>query len=68
MGQDDVMGILRHVLTTGGGVLVTDGYLSASQSQDAVGAILVLLGIAWSLWNKQQHRQALASATAGAKP
>ena len=61
MSQALIMGIVRHVLTTGGGVLVTDGVLTASQSSDAVGALCVLAGLAWSLWNKYEHKKALAA-------
>jgi hypothetical protein len=62
MNQDDVLGVVRHVLTTLGGALVADGVLSSSQLQDGVGAVVVIAGIAWSLINKYQHRQALAAA------
>lgn len=64
MSRDDILAILRHVLTTAGGALVTDGLISASQLQDGVGAVIVLAGIAWSLVNKMQHRRALAAAKA----
>ena len=62
MGWDDIQGIVRHVLTTAGGALVSDGLINSSQLQDGVGAVVVLLGIGWSLWNKYQHRTALAAA------
>jgi hypothetical protein len=62
MNRDDVLAILRHVLTTAGGALVSDGILTSSQLQDGVGALVVIVGIAWSLVNKFEHRQALAAA------
>jgi hypothetical protein len=62
MNQDDVLGVVRHVLTTLGGALVTNGVLTSSQMQDGAGAVVVIAGIAWSLINKYQHRQALAAA------
>ncbi len=62
MTQDDILAILRHVLTTAGGALVADGVLSSSQLQDSVGAVIVIAGIVWSLVNKYQHRRALAAA------
>lgn len=61
MGWDDIQGIIRHLLTAGGGVLVADGYVSASQLQDGVGALLVLIGIGWSLFNKASQRAALVA-------
>ena len=62
MSKDDVLAIIRHLLTTAGGALVADGVLSSAEAQDGVGAIIVLAGIAWSLFNKYQHRQALTAA------
>lgn len=62
MSQEDILAVARHLLTTAGGALVADGVLTSAQAQDGVGAIIVLLGIAWSLVNKWQHRRALAAA------
>jgi len=50
--QTIILGILRHLLTGLGGAAVTKGYLSADDSTAAIGAILTLAGIAWSVWNK----------------
>ncbi len=61
MSKEDVLAIIRHLLTTAGGALVADGVLSSAEAQDGVGAIIVLAGISWSLFNKYQHRQALAA-------
>jgi hypothetical protein len=65
MDQDTILGILRHVLTSAGGALVAQGVVSQSQLSDGVGATVVLIGIAWSIFNKYQHRQALAAAGSG---
>jgi hypothetical protein len=61
MDQDTVLGILRHVLTSAGGYLVADGLLTQSQLSDGAGALCVLVGIIWSIWNKYRHRQALVA-------
>lgn len=61
MDQDTILGILRHVLTTAGGVLVSDGLVSQSQLADGAGALCVLIGIGWSVYNKIQHRRQLAA-------
>lgn len=66
MDQDTILGIVRHILTSAGGALVTDGIVSQSQLADGVGAVVLLLGIGWSIWNKYQHRQALAAAKGAA--
>jgi hypothetical protein len=62
MNADDVQGIIRHLLTTAGGALVTSGAITNGQLQDAIGAVMVLGGLAWSLYQKRQQRAALAAA------
>lgn len=64
MGQEEILGIVRHVLTVGAGALVTDGILTGGDAKDGVGAIMVLIGIGWSIWQKRQQRKALAAASA----
>ena len=46
-------GILRHILTTAGGVLVAKGYLEEGMLQEVIGAVLTLAGVAWSMWEKR---------------
>lgn len=48
--------LIRHALTAGGGALVAGGYLDASQAQAGTGAILALVGIGLSLWDKRSRR------------
>ncbi len=72
MDQDTVLGLVRHALTSAGGYLVADGLASASQVSDAAGAAVILIGLAWSIWNKRQHKaevaKALATPAAAVKP
>ena len=44
--------IARHVLTTLGGSLVAKGWIETSDVEPAAGALLVLSGIAWSVFQK----------------
>lgn len=60
--QETILGLVRHALTAAGGALVTDGIISGSDLQNGVGALVVLIGIGWSAWNKSQHKAALAAA------
>lgn len=62
MTREDVLAVIRHLLTSAGGALVANGVLTAAQLQDGVGAVIVLIGIGWSLFNKLHHRRALAAA------
>ena len=63
MGFDDIAGIVRHVLTAIAGGLVTDGFATQDQATQIVGGLMALSAMAWSLYNKRQHRKALAQAT-----
>jgi hypothetical protein len=49
------LGIVRHLLTTGGGYLVANGAVTDAQVETFVGATLALLGIAWSVWDKKRR-------------
>lgn len=64
MTWDLIQGLVRHLLTTAGGVLVTDGVLNTDQLNQGAGAVCVLIGIAWSAWNKYQHQRQLAESAA----
>lgn len=50
----DIEGVLRHALTFAGGALSLNGTMSDGQLDLAVGAIVTLIGVAWSVW--QKHR------------
>lgn len=53
MDKTVILGIVRHILTTGGGVLVTDGYVTSSELNELVGGAVVLIGILWSIAHKK---------------
>jgi hypothetical protein len=68
MDQDTILGLVRHALTSAGGYLVADGLATSSQVSDAAGAIVILIGLAWSIWNKRQHAAAIKVALATPVP
>ena len=53
--DEQLKGFLRHALTFGGGLLVTKGYVDASEVEALVGAIITLSGFAWSYWIKRSN-------------
>jgi hypothetical protein len=54
MGMNDtISGIARHVLTTGGGALVTKGVVTATTLDQGIGALMTLVGIIWSIVSKK---------------
>lgn len=57
MNSDQILGIVRHLLTTLGGMAIANGFLNSNQVTDAVGAIMALVGIGWSIRQKTHERQ-----------
>lgn len=47
-------GLVRHLVTTFGGVLVTGGYMSSSDLTTLGGAAAILIGVGWSLFVKKK--------------
>lgn len=54
MTKEVALGFLRHVLTFAGGLLVTNGIIGAGEIEVAVGAVVTLIGLGWSIWQKRQ--------------
>lgn len=53
-------GVVRHLLTTLAGVLVTDGWLSNSETNAFIGGGCALVAFAWSWWQKVGQSRARA--------
>lgn len=51
--KDSILGVVRHILTTAGGYLSANGIIGADEVNTGVGAIITLVGIAWSIWDKK---------------
>jgi len=49
-----LMGVARHLLTGVGGALVAQGITTQQQSDEAMGAVLTLIGIVASIWAKRK--------------
>lgn len=54
MNPDILLGIVRHILTAVGGILVAHGWTDAAGLNAAVGALMTLAGFAWSIWHKRR--------------
>jgi len=59
MIQQMITGIIRHVITTAGGALVAGGYIGQDELNLAVGAVITLIGVAWSAWDKKRQSDRL---------
>ena len=54
MSKDAILGIVRHILTFGGGVMTQAGIASDDQITTGVSAIVTLVGLVWSVLNKKK--------------
>lgn len=54
MNMETILGVVRHILTFGGGLLASKGYLEAGQVELTVGALVTIIGVAWSAWSKRK--------------
>lgn len=54
MSKDAILGILRHILTFGGGFIAAEGWASADEITGGIAGILTLLGIIWSIMEKRK--------------
>ena len=53
--QDTVLnGIVRHILTAGGGALVTKGMIGQTELELVVGSIIAIAGVVWSAIAKRR--------------
>ena len=52
--------IVRHSLTTFGGVLVSSGYMQSNDMSAFIGGGMVVAGVAWSWWQKEGQRRVVA--------
>lgn len=53
MSWEQVAGIIRHILTFGGGVVVSKGWLDEATMTAVVGAIVTIGGAVWSITSKK---------------
>jgi hypothetical protein len=66
--NDQVAGIVRHVLTSLGGALVAGGYLTSEEWTAIAGALAVLIGVIWSILAKRATGAAKTGAQKSAPP
>lgn len=55
--KEQVLGVLRHVLTFAGGILVMRGYVENGLYEELTGAFVTLVGGIWSVIAKIKSNQ-----------
>ncbi len=56
MTQEAILAFIRHGLTLGGGALVSSGLASDGEIATTAGAIVAVIGFAWSLHRKWANK------------
>jgi len=54
MKKEKILGIVRHILTFGGGLIVSKGWIDESLYTELVGGLLTLVGGIWSVLDKNK--------------
>ena len=54
MNKEMIMGLLRHLLTFGGGVVAERGLASGQEVTAGVAAIVTIVGLVWCILNKRK--------------
>lgn len=52
--SDILGGVVRHLVTSAGGGLVAHGFINSDQLTQLAGAAALVVGIAWSAYQKYQ--------------
>jgi hypothetical protein len=54
--MESILGLIRHLLTFGGGILVSKGLIEdAATMETLVGAVVTVVGGAWSIYDKVKN-------------
>lgn len=56
MNKEQVLGIVRHVLTFIGGILLTKGVIDESALSEVIGGVITLTGTIWSIVEKNKAK------------
>jgi len=51
--KEQALGVIRHILTFGSGLIVANGVLDDATAQTIIGSVMALIGAIWSISAKQ---------------
>jgi len=54
MNKDQVLGLVRHILTFAGGILIAKGLATDAMANELVGSAISLVGVVWSIVSKKK--------------
>jgi hypothetical protein len=54
MSKEKVLGIVRHILTFAGGIIVAKGFIQETATEELIGGLMTLMGVIWSIVDKNK--------------
>jgi hypothetical protein len=54
MSKEKVLGIVRHILTFTGGIIVAKGFIQETASEELIGGLMTLIGVIGSIVDKNK--------------
>lgn len=67
MTKEKLLGIIRHILTFGGGFLLAKGLIDEVYLDELISAISTIIGFIWSVASKKTSRPAIMESTQAAR-
>lgn len=53
MNKERILGVVRHILTFAGGILIMKGVIEEGVAQEVIGGVMTLAGTIWSIFEKK---------------
>jgi len=51
--KEQILGLIRHILTFAGGLVVAKGLIDQTQEMELIGAVIAIIGSIWSVVSKK---------------
>lgn len=53
MNKEQILGVVRHILTFVGGIIIAKGLVSEGLTEELIGGVMTLAGTIWSVVSKK---------------
>lgn len=53
MNKEQILGLVRHILTFAGGIIIAKGLASDEMMSELIGGLMTVVGTTWSILSKK---------------